>query len=212
MSQKENPYRKNKTSDGGEIKFGHLTPDNEISAVMIRDGYEPHGEHYITLDRTGAPHRKYGTICRSTGSFQVKAGDNSNSDEPGVYIHAVNGDIIIKAPSGKIRMEAQKGIELIANGYDSKTGSIILDANEKIIMEAQGVTVKAQNAITIVSDKTIDAIARTNYNIYASMIDIVDSVQTSVTQDPGASITSFLGGSITAHELRMAFKNWVSGA
>ena len=212
MSQKENPYRVNKTSDGGEIKFGHLTPDNEISAVMIRDGHEPHGEHYITLDRTGAPHRKYGTICRSTGAFQVKSGDNSNSDEPGVYIHAVNGDIIIKAPSGKIRMEAEKGIELIATGYDSKTGSIILDANEKIILEGQGVTIKANNAVTIVSDKTIDAIARTNYNIYASMIDIVDSVQTSVTQDPGAAITSFLGGSITAHELRMAFKNWVSGA
>ena len=211
MSQNENPYRVNKTSDGGEIKFGHLTPDNEISAVMIRDGHEPHGEHYITLDRTGAPHRKYGTICRSTGAFQVKSGDNSNSDEPGVYIHAVNGDIIIKAPSGKIRMEAEKGIELIATGYDSKTGSIILDANEKIILEGQGVTIKANNAVTIVSDKTIDAIARTNYNIYASMIDIVDSVQTSVMQDPGAAITSFLGGSITAHELRMAFKNWISG-
>ena len=211
MSQKENPYRKSKSTSDGEIKFGHLTADNEISAVLIRDNYEPEGKHYISLDRTGDAHRAHGTICRSTGSFQVKAGDNSNSDEPGVYIHAVNGDIIIKAPSGKIRMEAEKGIELIATGYNSETGSIILDANEKIILEGQGVTIKANNAVTIVSDKTIDAIARTNYNIYASMIDIVDSVQTSVMQDPGATITSFLGGSITAHELRMAFKNWISG-
>jgi len=43
------------------------------------------------------------------------------------------------------------------------------------------------------------------------MIDIVDSVQTSVMQNPGAAISGFLGGSITAHELRMAFRDWVSG-
>jgi len=210
MADKKNPLRKRKSTGDGEWSFGHLTADNEISAVMVRDGYEPEGKHYISLDRTGDPHRKYGTICRSTGSFQVEAGDNTPDDEPGIFMLAKNGDIIIKAPSGKIRMEAE-GIELIAKGYNNETGSITLDANEKIVLEGQGVTIKANNAVTIVSDKTIDAIARTNYNIYASMIDIVDSVQTSVMQDPGAAITSFLGGSITAHELRMAFKNWISG-
>ena len=208
---KKNPLRKRKSTGDGEVVYGHLTGDNEISAVMLRNCHEPEGMHYISLDRTGDAHRKYGTICRSTGSFQVESGDNSKSDEPGIFMLAKNGDIIIKAPSGKIRMEAEKGIELIARGYNNETGSIILDSNEKIVLDGPAITIKANNAVTIVSDKTIDAIARTNYNIYASMIDIVDSVQTSVMQDPGAAITSFLGGSITAHELRMAFKNWISG-
>ncbi len=210
MARKENPYRIRYGTGDGEIKFGHLTEDNEQSAVMLRNFKEKEGKHYITLDQTGNAFRKNGTICRSTGAFQVKAGDVSETDEPGIYLEAVSGDIVIIAPSGKIRMQAQD-IHLRAEGYDDETGNIILDANEKIVLDAQAVNLKAQNAITIVSDKTIDAIARTNYNIYASMIDIVDSVQTSVMQSPGAAISSFLGGSITAHELRMAFKNWVSG-
>ena len=210
MSQKENPYRIRYGTGDGEIKFGHLTEDNEQSAVMLRNFKEIEGKHYITLDQTGSPTRKNGTICRSTGSFQVKAGDAvEEKDEPGIWLEAVSGDIVIAAPSGKIRMQAVD-IHMRAQGSDTATGNIVLDANEKIVLDAYAVNVKAQNAVTIVSDKTIDAIARTNYNIYASMIDIVDSVQTSIMKSPGDAISQFLGGSITAHELRMSFRDWIT--
>jgi len=209
MADKKNPLRKSKSTGDGEWSFGHLTADNEISAVMVRDCHEPEGMHYISLDRTGDAHRKYGTICRSTGSFQVKAGDAvTDKDEPGIYLEAVSGDIVIAAPSGKIRMQAVD-IHMRAEGEDGEKGNIIMDANEKIVLDAQAVNIKAVNAVSIISDKTIDAIARTNYNIYASMIDMVDSVQTSVMQDPGAVISGFMGGSITSHELRMAMRDWV---
>jgi hypothetical protein len=209
MSQKENPYRIRYGTGDGEIKFGHLTEDNEQSAVMLRNFKEIEGKHYITLDQTGSPTRKNGTICRSTGSFQVKAGDAvEEKDEPGIYLEAVSGDIVIAAPSGKIRMQAVD-IHMRAEGEDGEKGNIIMDANEKIVLDAQAVNIKAKNAVSIISDKTIDAIARTNYNIYASMIDMVDSVQTSVMQDPGAVISGFMGGSITSHELRMAMRDWV---
>ena len=207
MSQKENPYRIRYGTGDGEIKFGHLTEDNEQSAVMLRNFKEIEGKHYITLDQTGSPTRKNGTICRSTGAFQVKAGDVSETDEPGIYLEAVSGDIVIAAPSGKIRMQAVD-IHMRAVG-DGDKGNIIMDANEKIVLDGQAVNIKAKNAVSIISDKTIDAIARTNYNIYASMIDMVDSVQTSVMQDPGAVISGFMGGSITSHELRMAMRDWV---
>ena len=209
MAQKENPYRIRYGTGDGEIKFGHLTADNEQSAVMLRNFKEKEGKHYITLDQTGKAYRKNGTICRSTGAFQVKAGDVSETDEPGIWLEAVSGDIVIAAPSGKIRMQAVD-IHMRAEGSDSETGNIVLDANEKIVLDAYAVNVKAQNAVTIVSDKTIDAIARTNYNIYASMIDIVDSVQTSIMKNPGDAISQFLGGSITAHELRMSFRDWIT--
>ena len=84
-----------------------------------------------------------------------------------------------------------------------------MDANEKIVLDGQAVNIKAKYAVSIISQNSIDAIARTNYNIYASMIDMVDSVQTSVMQDPGAVISGFMGGSITSHELRMAMRDWV---
>ena len=181
MARKENPYRIRYGTGDGEIKFGHLTEDNEQSAVMIRNYKELEGKHYITLDQTGAKFRKNSTTCRSTGAFQVKAGDASEKDE------------------------------LITEGYNEETGNITLQANEKVILQGQAVNVKANNSVSIISDKTIDCIARNNYNIYASIIDIVDSVQTSQMLDPGSAINSFLGGNITAHELRMAFRTWISG-
>ena len=46
---------------------------------------------------------------------------------------AVSGDIILRAPQGKIRIEAQD-IELVANGYNGRTGYIALDSNEKLIL------------------------------------------------------------------------------
>ena len=61
MSQKENPYRIRYGTGDGEIKFGHLTEDNEQSAVMIRNYKEIEGKHYITLDQTGAKFRKNST-------------------------------------------------------------------------------------------------------------------------------------------------------
>ena len=51
----------------GEIKFGHLHDDNEQSLFTVRNGRSKN--HYITLDQTGGPNRKHGTICKSPGSI-----------------------------------------------------------------------------------------------------------------------------------------------
>ena len=87
----------------GEIQFGHITQDNVLSAVLLRNGGSLN--HYISMDATGEPHRKHGTICRSEGSFQVKAGDNVEDDVPGVYIEAKSGDLVLRAPSGRVRID-----------------------------------------------------------------------------------------------------------
>ena len=61
----------------GEIKFGHLHRDNELSGVMLRSGSpSSKGNHYISLDSSGGKDRTNGTICSSPGSFQVKAGND----------------------------------------------------------------------------------------------------------------------------------------
>ena len=98
----------------GEIKFGHLHRDGELSGLMLRNGSaSSKGNHYISLDSSGEKQRENGTLCVSPGAFQVKAGydlENESSSEEnkynGIYLDAVNGDIVIRAPSGRIRMEA----------------------------------------------------------------------------------------------------------
>ena len=155
----------------GEIKFGHITQDNQTSAVMLRNGHHP--THYITLDQTGAPHRKHGTICRSPGSFQVRAGDNTPKDEPGVYVEAVSGDLVLRAPSGRVRIEGQN-VDIIAAGYDGQTGIINIDANDKILMRAQTIDASATASLKLFSDNTVNMIAKGILDVYGGLIDFAD--------------------------------------
>ncbi len=161
----------------GELKFGHYNLDNNRSAVLLRNGHS--WKHYISMDYTGNSVRKYGTICRSPGSFQVKAGDNAKTtlnnvaNDAGVTIDAVSGDIIIRAPKGKIRMEAID-IELIATGYNGNTGYIRLDSNEKVIVKSKSIDIRATESAKFFSEKTLDLVGNAIMNIYGGLMDFAD--------------------------------------
>ena len=171
MASQQNYHTVRYGTAEGEIKFGHITQDNQTSAVMLRNGHHP--THYITLDQTGAPHRKHGTICRSPGSFQVRAGDNTPKDEPGVYVEAVSGDLVLRAPSGRVRIEGQN-VDIIAAGYDGQTGIINIDANDKILMRAQTIDASATASLKLFSDNTVNMIAKGILEVYGGLIDFAD--------------------------------------
>ncbi len=155
----------------GELKFGHIHNDGVLSSTILRSGAEPN--HYITLDSTGEKHRKHGTIARSMGSFQVIAGDNVPDEIPGVYIDAVNGDLVLNAKNGRIRILAEN-IDLIANGPDGKNGVITIDGNEKVIIKAPTVDIRSKVSTKIFSEKTVECIGKGILNIYGGLIDCAD--------------------------------------
>ena len=155
----------------GELKFGHITQDNVLSGVLLRSGRSKN--HYITMDSSGAPHRKHGTICRSPGSFQIRAGDNVDKDIPGVYVEAVSGDLVLRAPSGRVRIEGVN-IDLIASGPDGQNGVITLDANEKILMRAQTIDISSKVSTRLFSEKTVELIGNAILNMYGGFIDCAD--------------------------------------
>lgn len=155
----------------GEIKFGHLTQDNVLSGVMLRNGKAK--DHYITLDATGEVHRKNGTICRSPGSFQVRAGDNVSGDIPGVYVEAVSGDLVLRAPSGRVRIEGIN-VDIIATGFDNKNGVVNINGNEKVIVKSQIIEVSSKVSTKIFSEKTVDVIGRAILNCYGGLFDCAD--------------------------------------
>ncbi len=167
----------------GEIKFGHLTQDNVLSSVLLRNGKSKN--HYITMDSSGAPHRKHGTICRSPGSFQVRAGDNVDDDVPGVYVEAVSGDLVLRAPSGRVRIEGIN-IDLIASGADGKNGVISIDANEKVLVRAQTIDVSSKVSTRLFSEKTVELIGNGILNMYGGLIDAADGA-TSLIGSKGGS-------------------------
>ena len=171
-SEKKNPHAVRYGTAEGEIQFGHITDDNERSAVMLRNGNAY--DHYITMDQTGSKHRKHGTICNSPGAFQIKAGSAvENGKDFGVYIDAENGDMILRAPNGTIKLQA-KNIELNASGPDNQEGNVIIDANEKVLIRAPVIDVSAKASAKFFSEKTVEVIGNQLLNIYGGFIDAAD--------------------------------------
>ena len=202
MAKKKNPWRVRYGTGDGEIRFGDITADNELSAVQLRNFR--HKEHYISLNETGKNWRKRSTTCRSTGSFQVKAGDQCDESQPGIYLDAVSGDVVIKSQTGKVRIEGMTGIELISNGPDNETGNIILDANEKVILAGQQVSIMGAAAVKVTSFGRTDIISKNTLNMYSVKIDIVDSV---LVKNPFNALMGVIKGTTTRHEAMMSLAN-----
>ena len=202
MAKKKNPWRVRYGTGDGEIRFGDITADNELSAVQLRNFR--HKEHYIALNETGKNWRKRSTTCRSTGSFQVKAGDQCKESQPGIYLDAVSGDVVIKSQTGKVRIEAMEGIELTANGPNNETGNIILDANEKVILAGQQVSIMGAAAVKVTSFGRTDIISKSTLNMYSTKIDIVDSV---LVANPFKALMGVIKGTTTRHEAMMSLAN-----
>jgi|TARA_B100000035_G_scaffold176298_1_gene150360 hypothetical protein len=171
MAKQQNYHTVRYGTAEGEIKFGHITQDNHTSAVMLRNGHALN--HYITLDQTGAPHRKHGTICRSPGSFQVRAGDNTPKGEPGVYVEAVSGDLILRAPSGTVRIEGQN-VNIVTSGPDGENGIVDISANDKIILNTKTIDMRATSSVKMFSDNTVNIISKGILDIYGGLIDFAD--------------------------------------
>ena len=193
----------------GEYAFGHITWDNELDAVMIRNCRSCN--HYIALCATGSSARKEGTICRSKGSFQVKAGDNIGATETtynqqladfnagitsvrppapksdattAIYMEAVNGDIVIMAPSGKIKFEAEDFI-FKATGPTGESGNFNVSANNNIVLDAeQSIDIKCKVTGKMFAEKLLQLEGMSTLNLYGGTIDMADGA-TSVNGSKG---------------------------
>ena len=174
MGKRVNYHFNRVGNDHGEIRFGHIHEDNNISGFMVRTG-EDGGRHYMTMDSSGdvAQGRKGSTINRCPGSYSVVAGQDVAKDIPAIYQLAENGDVIIGAPSGRITIYAQN-IELIASGSDGQNGVITIDGNEKVIVRAPQIDINSKVSTKIFSEKTVDVIGKAILNIYGGLVDCAD--------------------------------------
>lgn len=174
MANRVNYHAYRLGNDHGEIKFGHIHDDDNIAGVLLRTG-EDSGRHYIQMDSSGSVDqgRKGSTMHVCPGSFSVKAGKDVAKEVPAIYQLAENGDIVIGAPNGRIRIFAQN-IELIAQGPDGKNGVIQIDANEKVIVKAPQIDINSKVSTKIFSEKTVDIIGKAILDIYGGLIDCAD--------------------------------------
>jgi phosphoribosylformylglycinamidine (FGAM) synthase-like enzyme len=123
----------------GSISFGHIHKEGDVTSSV-------------------AP-----------GNFQVECGSANEQSQDSLILNAKNGNIVIVATNGKIRMEADD-IEFVARGSDGSQGNIKMTATENFYLDAKKVLINAKSFIKIASPGTCEICAHSVLKIYGSMI------------------------------------------
>ena len=149
----------------GTIAFGQIHKQGDVtSAVMLET---PDGEHQLSLDLDGE--RTGWTCSTSPGNFQVECGSANQEAEDSLVLNAKNGNIIIMATNGKIRMQATD-IELVAVGEGGAKGNIKMNATESIVTESKKLLMNAKSFYRIASPQTGEVVANGVLKLYSSII------------------------------------------
>ena len=184
MAQKENKHPYQAGTEHGYISFGEVnTYSNEIDACKLQNGPDG-GRHYIRMQETGSKEdgSKGSTHVVCPGALTALVGkdivnyppgSDTPRDLPAIYYEAENGDIILTAPRGKIKIAAE-AIEIIAKGSDGRTGVININADDKIILDSQIIDLQSKVSTKIFSEKTVDMIGKGIMNVYGGLVDFAD--------------------------------------
>ena len=184
MSKKENLHPYVAGTEHGTLSFGKVNAEaNEISACLLESGPDG-GRHYIKMQETGSKEDGSkgstnivcpGTLTALTGKDIVNypPGSDTPRDIPAIFYEAENGDIVLTAPRGKIKIAAE-AIEIIAKGSDGRTGVVNINADDKILLDAQTIDIQSKVSTKIFSEKTIDMIGKGIMNVYGGLVDFAD--------------------------------------
>ena len=151
-------------NDHGSISFGHIHETANVTSSVLLQAHD--GRHSITLDRSG--NRKGWTQMTATGNISLSCGYDNKEAQDSLAIHAENGNILITATNGKIRMQGTD-IELVAVGEGTGKGNIRLNASQNIVCEAQDFLVKANSTYRLMTSGSAEVIASGVLTIYGGM-------------------------------------------
>ena len=152
-------------NDHGSISFGHIHKPGDVTAGVKLQTSD--GEHVFMMDKDGQ--RKGWTTSLSPGNFQVQCGNNKEEAEDSMILNALNGNILICASNGKIRLQATD-IELIAVGEGGSKGNIRLNATENIATNSKSFKISAANSFKIATPQKGEIVANGLLKIYSSVI------------------------------------------
>ena len=156
----------------GRITFGQIHRPGDVTAAVMLETAD--GKHRFFMDADGP--RKGWTTSTNPAVFQVQCGEWPDITDPdekealdSMVFVAENGNIIIKASNGKIRMEATD-IEMIAHGEGSSKGNIRMNATETIDVKSKKFNLDAKSLIKMTTPGVVDLSANACMKIYASII------------------------------------------
>ena len=144
----------------GELSFGEVASNNtKFSAFLRNQVAGKECDHYVGL--VGEGKMAGSTLHRSPSMIEMKCGDKPVDGQAGLW-QAKNGDIMIGAPRGRIRIFAAD-IEIIAKGGDPRikgtqktSGHLHLEGLKSSTLKAgDEVVIQSGPQITMSADKLI---------------------------------------------------------
>ena len=160
-------------NEKGSVWIGPIHKQGDVtSAVVLRN--EQDRTHQLCLDIDGE--RPGTTTSTSPGKLQLTCGDNMKEAEDSCLIEARNGNIIIKASNGKIRMEATD-IEMVTTGEGETKGNVKITSSENIILNCKKLQTNSSVYTKLCSAGGFETAANGVLSTYASLIsNITDAV------------------------------------
>ena len=98
-------------NDHGSCSFGHIHKPGDVTAGILLQAKD--GRHTFFMDNDGQ--RKGWTSAVAPGNYQVTCGEDNEEAQDSMFLHASNGNIVVLATNGKLRLQATD-IELVASG------------------------------------------------------------------------------------------------
>lgn len=202
------PKRNNRTVEygnkDGSIRFGHLhlgaeggNLESDVQSGVMIQAHD--SRHYMSLDNDGT--RTGWTLNRCPGVYSIKCATDSagveDSDQGiGFLLIAEKGDIVLRAPNGRIRMSAQN-IDIRADGPDNSRGSVNIDSNESVNIQTLKFNVEAKNGIKMMTPYTMKLIANTSMNLYSNFLNGLSSASSELADKSyNASKQEFIDNSL----------------
>jgi len=160
----------------GSLYFGGLnlagTGDLEADVISGVSLQANNSIHYVHMENDGP--RKGWTLQRNPGVWEVKCADAVKEGEIGAMIHVENGDLVLKAPNGRIRLQAVD-IDIRAEGFNEKTGYVNIESNNTVRVKTGQFKVTSENGVSLFSPQAINIVSNTAMNLASNFVGGVTS-------------------------------------
>ena len=170
----------------GRVEFEQVDSYNNKQAVLISRIFPNPGfrrSQYIGLQCSGTLN---GSINVSAPAcYNVRCGEKPVDGVAGIT-YAENGDLILFAPRGRIRLVA-KDVDLIASGNGDTTGFVNIHSTAVIDMKTNELRAQTSDAISMAAERKVDINSMQKIGLNAANIKIVEAADVSVLLGSGSN-------------------------
>jgi len=211
MSEPNTALHQEFNNTEGGLYLSYENANGAKIAAALRRVFPNHGVNYaqsIELIMTGP--LAGGIKCETPGVFEIAcgelpAGKTGKYQGVGGVWSAENGDIIIAAPNGSIKLLADN-IELLANGDQKETGHVSVFANGKFRTHSNRVEIDADTDIQLVCPVELNLTGTEGVHVEAGTFKVEEGSDTKGDPTGGSSASIAPGTKTRPQWVRQVFR------